>query len=86
MLRPVTQLVTRIDDDLAREIDALVAEGVVESRSDAVRRALRALVDRHRRRRIGEAIVAGYREQPQTDEEIGWAHDAAVRMIEDEPW
>lgn len=82
----MTQLVTRIDEELAREIDALIAEGVVESRSDAVRRALRTLVDRHRRRRIGEAIVAGYREQPQTDVEIGWAHQAAVRMIEDEPW
>lgn len=82
----MTQLVTRIDDDLAREIDALIAEGVVESRSDAVRRALRALVDRHRRRRIGEAIVAGYAQQPQTEEEIGWADEATVRMIAEEPW
>jgi len=82
----VSQLVTRIDDDLARDLDALVAEGVVESRSDAVRQALRALVDRHRRRKIGEAIVEGYRRQPQTEEEIGWAYDAAVRMIEEEPW
>ena len=53
----MSQLVTRIDDDLAREIDALVEEGVVESRSDAVRQALRELIDRHRRRKIGEAIV-----------------------------
>jgi len=82
----VSQLVTRIDDDLAREVDALVSEGVVESRSDAVRQALRALVDRHRRRKIGEAIVEGYRRQPQTEEELAWAHDAAVRMIEEEPW
>lgn len=82
----LTQLVTRIDDDLAKEVDALVSEGVVESRSDAVRRALRALVERHRRRRIGEAIVEGYRRQPQTEDEIGWAHEAAIRMIEEEPW
>jgi metal-responsive CopG/Arc/MetJ family transcriptional regulator len=82
----VTQLVTRIDDDLVKEVDALVAEGVVDSRSDAVRRALRALVDRHRRRRIGEAIVAGYTQQPQTEEEIGWADEATVRMIAEEPW
>jgi len=33
----VAQLVTRIDDDLANETDALVSEGVVKSRSDAVR-------------------------------------------------
>jgi len=82
----VSQLVTRIDDDLAREIDALVSEGVVKSRSDAVRQALRELVDRHRRRRIGEAIVEGYRRQPQTEEEIGWADEASIRMIAEEPW
>ncbi len=82
----MAQLVTRIDDELAAELDALVSEGVVESRSDAVRRALRALVDRHRRRRIGEAIVEGYRKQPQTEEEIGWADEATVRMIAEEPW
>lgn len=82
----MTQLVTRIDDDLAKELDALVIEGVVKSRSDAVRQALRALLDRHRRQRIGEAIVEGYRRQPQTDEEIGWADEATVRMIAEEPW
>ena len=85
----MSQLVTRIDDDLAREVDALVSEGVVESRSDAVRQGLRELVDRHRRRRIGEAIVEGYRRQPQTEEEIGAApylavpeRNAAERQIE----
>jgi Arc/MetJ-type ribon-helix-helix transcriptional regulator len=82
----VSQLVTRIDDDLARDVDALVSEGVVESRSDAVRQGLRELVDRHRRRRIGEAIVEGYRRHPQTEEEIGWADEATVRMIAEEPW
>ena len=82
----MSQLVTRIDDDLAREVDALVSEGVVESRSDAVRQALRALVDRHRRRRIGEVIVEGYLRQPQTDEELGWTDEAAIRMIKEEPW
>ena len=82
----MSQLVTRIDDDLAREVDALVAEGVVASRSDAVRQALYALVDRHRRRRNADATIAAYTAQPQTEEEVGWSYDAAVRMIEEEPW
>lgn len=82
----MSQLVTRIDDDLARELDALVAEGVVESRSDAVRTALHELIDRHRRRKIGDAIVEGYRRTPETEQELAWAHDLAVRMIEEEPW
>lgn len=82
----MTQLVTRIDDDLAALVDELVAEGIVESRSDAVRRGLRGLIDHHRRRRIAEAIVAGYRDRPQTAEEVGWTDDATVRLIGDEPW
>lgn len=82
----MSQLVTRIDDDLARALDALVAEGVVESRSDAVRTALRELIDQHRRRKIGVAIVEGYRRQPQTDEEIARADELTIRMIEEEPW
>jgi len=82
----VSQLVTRIDDDLARDLDALVAEGVVESRSDGVRTALRELIDRHRRRRIAEETIAAYTAQPQTEQEVGWADEATVRMIEEEPW
>ena len=82
----MSQLVTRIDADLARDIDVLVAEGVVASRSEAVRQALRELIDRHRRRKIGDAIVEGYLRQPQTDEELAWTDEAARRMIEEEPW
>ena len=82
----MSQLVTRIDDDLAREVDALVAEGVVASRSDAVRQALYALVDRHRRRRNADATIAAYLAQPQTEEELAGVDEAARRMIEEEPW
>lgn len=82
----MTQLVTRIDEDLASRIDELVAEGVVESRSDAVRRGLRVLIDQHRRRRTAEAIIGGYQTHPQTEEEVGWADEATYRMIGEEPW
>jgi Arc/MetJ-type ribon-helix-helix transcriptional regulator len=82
----VSQLVTRIDDELARDVDELVAEGVVASRSDAVRRGLRALVDGHRRRRNAEADIAAYTAMPQTEEEMGWLDEATIRMIEEEPW
>ena len=82
----MTQLVTRVDEDLALLVDELVAEGAVESRSDAVRQGLRVLIDQHRRRRTAEAIILGYEQHPQTDIEIGWSDDATVRMINDEPW
>jgi Arc/MetJ-type ribon-helix-helix transcriptional regulator len=82
----MSQLVTRVDDELVEAIDALVSEGVVESRSDAVRRALEALVDSHRRRRDAEATIAAYTAQPQTEAELRGVDEAARRMIEEEPW
>lgn len=38
-----------------------------------------------RRRSIGAAIVEGYRRQPQTAQEVGWADEATHRMIAEEP-
>lgn len=80
------QLVTRIDDDLARAVDDLVADGVVASRSEAVRVALRHLLDRRRRDEVGARIVAGYRAEPQRSAESGWSDVATAQMIADEPW
>jgi len=80
------QLVTRIKEDLAAQVDNLVEQGVVDSRSDAVRQGLEMLVDRHRRDRVAAAIVRGYEVHPQTEEEVAWADAATRRMIAEEPW
>lgn len=82
----MVQLVTRVGDDLAEAIDELIEAGIAESRSDAVRQALSALVEQHRRTRIGRQILDGYLRTPQTEEEISWADDATRRMITEEPW
>lgn len=82
----MTQLVTRVDDQLVDAIDAMVDSGMVASRSDAVRLALRRLVDQQTRADVGARIVKGYVETPQTDAETGWADAATARMIADEPW
>lgn len=82
----MVQLVTRVDDTTAQAIDRLVAEGAVESRSDAVRRGIEMLVDTHDRAKIAAAIVLGYTLIPQTDDEVLWADDAAAGMIAEEPW
>jgi len=82
----MAQLVTRVSEQLLAEVDALVNAGAVASRSDAVRTALSALVDRRRRDRIGTAIAEGYRRMPQTDREVDWADAATVGMIAEEPW
>ena len=82
----MAQLVTRIPDALAEDLDRLGAEGVVASRSEAVRLGLERLVDRERRRRIGQAIVDGYTRMPQTDDELPWTDEDTRKMIEEEPW
>lgn len=82
----MVQLVTRVEDELATAVDELVAQGVVASRSEAVRLGLRGLVDRHEREQIGSRIVDGYRRRPQARGEVGWADESTVQMIADEPW
>jgi Arc/MetJ-type ribon-helix-helix transcriptional regulator len=82
----MAQFVTRLDDRLAEEVDALVAAGVVASRSDAVRLGLTTLLDDHRRRQLGAAIVEGYRRLPQTDEELAGLEESTRSLIAEEPW
>lgn len=82
----IAQLVTRLDDSVVSQVDDLIADGVVTSRSDAVRQGLDLLVDRHRRLRVAAAITEGYRMQPQTEAEMRWSDEATARMIADEPW
>ena len=82
----MAQLVTRLDDQLVEQVDALVAKGVVASRSEAVRLGLTRLIDHHRRREVGAHIVDGYRSRPQTDEELAGLDAATRSLIEEEPW
>jgi Arc/MetJ-type ribon-helix-helix transcriptional regulator len=82
----MTQLVTRIDENLASDVDRLVAEGFVDSRSDAVRQGLRSLIDEHRRATTADAIIRGYSDIPQSIDGVVWSDEATRRMIADEPW
>jgi Arc/MetJ-type ribon-helix-helix transcriptional regulator len=82
----MAQMVARLDDRLAAAVDELVAAGAVPSRSEAVRIGLERLVDDHRRRQVGQAIVDGYRRVPQTEDEGLWVDESTLRMIADEPW
>jgi Arc/MetJ-type ribon-helix-helix transcriptional regulator len=80
------QLVTRVPDDIAAAIDDLVRDGVFDSRSDAVRAGLTAVIDRRRRVAIGRAIADGYRRSPQVDDDLRWSDAASAAMIAEEPW
>lgn len=81
-----TQLALRIPDDLTRQLDELVSSGRYATRTDAVRSAIRDLLIREERRRIDEAIVAGYRRVPPTEDEQRWATSSGREMIAEEPW
>jgi Arc/MetJ-type ribon-helix-helix transcriptional regulator len=82
----MTQLVTRLDDDLLREVDALIADGVVANRSEAVRLGLRELVEGHERRRVGVTISDAYRRRPQTGTELAGLDAATRALVAEEPW
>jgi Arc/MetJ-type ribon-helix-helix transcriptional regulator len=82
----MTQIIARVPEDLVRQVDELVSQGLFGSRSDVVRAALTRLVDRHRRDEIGRQIVEGYTRVPQTDEESLWSEADMKAMIEEEPW
>jgi Arc/MetJ-type ribon-helix-helix transcriptional regulator len=80
------QIAIRIPYLLAEKLESLVASGRFETKADAVRAALEALVDAERRADVGRRIVEGYQRVPQDDTEVAAAQDAATRSIEDEPW
>ena len=57
-----------------------------ESRSEFFRRALETLLRREREREAGQRYVEGYREQPETEEEVAAVHQASSATLSQEPW
>ena len=80
------QIAIRIPEILAQQLEELVASGRFDTKADAVRAALEALVDAERRADVGRRIVEGYRTVPQDDVEVAAAAEAASRSIDEEPW
>ena len=82
------RLGAQIDAELVSQVDDLVAAGVVKSRSDAVRRGLREMIQQ--RRMVDEEIVQGYLKHPQTEDEMALAHASAMSLLrefdEEDPW
>jgi Arc/MetJ-type ribon-helix-helix transcriptional regulator len=80
------QIAIRIPDALAEQLESLVKSGRFDTKADAVRSALEALLNAERRADIGRRIVEGYQRVPQDDVDVAAAHQAATRSIEEEPW
>lgn len=80
------QIAIRIPDALAEQLEELVASGRFDTKADAVRAALEALIAVERRADVGRRIVEGYRKVPQDDVDVAAAAEAATRAIDEEPW
>jgi Arc/MetJ-type ribon-helix-helix transcriptional regulator len=80
------QIAVRIPDALIGRLDDVVASGAFETRADAVRAALEALLETERRADVGRRIVEGYRRVPQEDVDVAAAETAAATSVEEEPW
>jgi Arc/MetJ-type ribon-helix-helix transcriptional regulator len=86
MLNAMPQVVTRLDAALLDAVDRLIADGVVASRSDAVRLGLEQLVERVRRAGVGASIVDGYRRTPQSRDELRRADEGLRALLAEESW
>lgn len=83
---PTTQIAVRIDREQLDDLDQLIAEGEFDSRADAVRIGLVAVMRAARSRRIDAAIIAGYEQHPPTLHEEAAAQAALRDAIAEEPW
>lgn len=81
-----TQIAVRLDDDDVERLDEMVSQGRFASRTEAVRAAVRWMLEAQRRRAVGEAIADGYRRVPQSDDEVAIAETNVRRLVEEEPW
>ena len=77
---------TRFSEKDLAVLDRLVSEGVGQSRSEVIRRAVLSLDDALRRAKIGERIAESYRHRPQSAEEEAFAMSNAIAMTEAESW
>ena len=80
------QLAVKLPDDLVDELDRLVQAGAFDSRSQAIRTGIEAMVARHRRQEIDQRFRDGAARFPETIEDIDEATALAISSIDDEPW
>jgi hypothetical protein len=81
-----TQIALRISDELAAEVDAIVAAGDDKlTRSDALRLAIEQFVMRYRAGEIDRAFVEGYRRFPASEPDewgsLDTAHAVAAAYV-----
>jgi len=81
-----TQIAVKLPDRLVGELDRLVEAGAFDSRSQAVRSGLKAMVAARRREDVDREYRNASAQVPESDVELAEAHRLAVDAIHDEPW
>ena len=80
----ITRFTVSVPSDLLDTVDRVFGKGT--TRSALVRKlfedALRAADERHK----VEEYIEGYRNDPQTEEELGWLDEVTVRSLREVPW
>ena len=72
-------LAVRLPEETIGGLDRLVAEGWYVTRSACIKDALERLLAVFERKRIDDAILAGYERVPLTDDEREWSERSARR-------
>lgn len=81
-----TQIAVKLPDRLVEQLDQLVDDGGYESRSEAVRHAIAALLRGERRAAIDRSFEEGFRRNPDDSAVLDEARRLAIASIEEEPW
>ena len=75
-------LAVRLPEETIDGLDRLVAEGWYVTRSACIKDALEQLLAGFERKRIDDAIIAGYERVPLTDDEREWSERSAQEMFD----
>jgi len=80
------QIAVKLPDDLVDELDRLVKGGTFDSRSQAIRTGIEAMVARQHRQEVDRRFRDGAARFPETTEDIDEATALAISSIQEEPW
>lgn len=80
------QIAVKLPEALLREVDRLVERGAFDSRSQAIRTGIEAIVDARRRQEFDQRYRNAFARVPETTEEVAEATRLALESIHDEPW
>jgi len=80
------QIAVKLPDDLVDELDRLVQGGTFDSRSQAIRTGIEAMVARQHHQEVDQRFRDGAARHPETIEDIDEATALAISSIQEEPW